>query len=263
MPSIPAQGTPAKEQGFPWKAVPSVPPVEENRVHVWRADLNLPTTARDTLWEYLSEDERIRAGRFHFPEHRKHFIAGRGLLRVLLARYLGVLPSSVRFRYNPYGKPELADEYSRARLGFNISHSSGIALLAFASGRQVGVDVERIREAFASEEVAARFFSSQEVAVLQSLPSHLKVSAFFNCWTRKEAFIKAKGMGLSLPLDQFDVSVAPGEPAAILETRGDPLEAGRWSLQGLAPKAGYAAAIAVEGHDWNLDRWSADRLVAG
>jgi 4'-phosphopantetheinyl transferase len=140
-------------------------------------------------------------------------------------------------------------------LRFNVSHSHSLALYAITRAREVGVDVEHIRPEIAQEKIAERFFSPREVTVLRALPTPLQASAFFACWTRKEAFIKAKGDGLTLPLDQFDVSLAPGEPATLLRTAWDPQEAACWALQDLAPAPGYRAAVAVAGHAWRLTCW--------
>jgi 4'-phosphopantetheinyl transferase len=136
-----------------------------------------------------------------------------------------------------------------------LSHSDGLVLYAITRGREVGVDVERLRPDFAVLEVAKKFFSRREVTALVALPENQWPKAFFNCWTRKEAYIKARGEGLTLPLDRFDVSLVPGEPAALLYTNDDPQEASRWSLQELVPESGYVAALAVEGHDWRLKCW--------
>jgi 4'-phosphopantetheinyl transferase len=119
----------------------------------------------------------------------------------------------------------------------------------------VGIDLEYIRSDLAVEQIAERFFSRREIATLRALPIDLRTYAFFLCWTRKEAYIKARGEGLSLPLDQFDVSLIPGEPAALLNTQRDLYEVSRWSLQELTPAPGYAAALAVEGHGWHLACW--------
>jgi 4'-phosphopantetheinyl transferase len=130
-----------------------------------------------------------------------------------------------------------------------------VALYAVTRAREVGIDVELIRSDLKIEQIAERFFSHHEIATLRALPTELRQSAFFRCWTRKEAYIKATGKGLSLPLDQFEVSLTPGEPAALLSTQPDPNEAQRWSLRELTPAPGYAAALAVEGHGWCLACW--------
>jgi 4'-phosphopantetheinyl transferase len=154
----------------------------------------------------------------------------------------------------------LARKANHGELGFNLAHSHELALYAITRGREVGIDLERIRSNLVDEQIAERFFSPREVVVLRGLPTHRQREAFFNCWTRKEAYVKAKGQGLSIPLDQFDVSLAPGEPAALLSTQWHPQEASRWSLQKLNPGCGYVAALAVEGHDWQVKcwQWSAD-----
>jgi len=224
-------------------------------VHVWCAALDVPESQVRSLWDTLTADERQRAERYIFEKDRTHFVVARGLLRVLLGRYLRQDPPHLRFTYGPHGKPALATDTGRATLCFNVSHSHGLALYAVTRSREVGVDVERIRPEVAQEKIAERFFSPREVTVLRALPTPLQATAFFACWTRKEAYIKAKGEGLALPLDQFDVSLAPGEPAALLRTAWDPQEAACWTLQDLAPASGYRAAVAVAGHAWRLTCW--------
>jgi len=206
------------------------------------------------MLDLLSADERERAERFHFANDRAHFIAARALLRTLLGRYLDLPPRHLSFSYSPYGKPALAGEGEGRALRFNVSHSHGVALYAFARGREVGVDVEYVRPDVVGESIAERCFSAQEVATLRSLPAEVQPRAFFNCWTRKEAFIKARGEGLSFPLDQFEVALDPKEPAALISIGGDRREASRWSLQALPVEEGYVAALAVEGHGWRLER---------
>jgi 4'-phosphopantetheinyl transferase len=229
--------------------------LQSDEVHVWRAVLDVPEAQVRSLWYTLTADERQRAERYVFEQDRTHFVVARGLLRVLLGGYLRQDPPHLRFTYGPYGKPALATDTGRASLRFNVSHSHGLALYAITRGREVGVDVERIRPKVVQEKIAERFFSPREVTVLRALPPPLQAPAFFACWTRKEAYIKARGDGLTLPLDQFEVSLAPGEPAALLRTAWDPQEAACWALQDLAPAPGYRAAVAVAGHDWRLTCW--------
>lgn len=207
------------------------------------------------LQQTLDGNERVRAERFYFRRDRNHFIVAHGLLRLILSRYLNIEPSDLRFCYSPYGKPMLAKEFDGDRLRFNLSHSHGLALYAVTRARELGIDIERIRPDLTYEQLAERFFSPREVAALRAVPTSRRLGAFFSCWTRKEAYIKARGEGLSFPLDHFDVSLAPGEPATLLSTIGDPLETRRWSLRELDLAPGYAAALAVEGHDWRLKFW--------
>jgi 4'-phosphopantetheinyl transferase len=176
-------------------------------------------------------------------------------LRAILAKYLNRVPQSVSFTYGPRGKPALAENWSNDRITFNLSHSEGLALCAVTRAREVGIDIEYTGRRTEVERDAERFFSPSEVHTLRALPSDLRRHAFFLCWTRKEAYIKAKGEGLALPLAQFAVSLTPGEPAALLSTDWDPNEATRWSMQELTPAPDYAAAIAVEGHGWSLSCW--------
>jgi 4'-phosphopantetheinyl transferase len=241
----------------PWPSPPEQTPLGVTDVHVWRAVLEQPLTMVDGLQQILSADERDRAARFHFEKDRSHFIVARGGLRKLLGRYLGIEPAKLRFAYADYGKPHLAPDLARQapRLKFNLAHSGGLAVYAITEIGEIGIDLEQVRPEFAGDDIARRFFSATEVAQLDQLPLDTRELAFFNCWTRKEAFIKAKGIGLSLALDQFDVALADDQEAALLRTRWDENEAGRWSLRALEIGAGYVGAVAVEAHDWLLNCW--------
>lgn len=228
-------------------------------VHVWRVSLDQPLAIVGRFFQLLSVDEQARAARFHFERDRQHFIVARGCLRAILARYLEIDPREIQFTYTPYGKPELSTSTSQSRpLNFNLAHSGGFALYALTEVGEIGVDLEHVRPEFAGDDIARRFFSSDEVARLTELPAKVRHEAFFNCWTRKEAFIKAKGMGLSLPLDQFDVTMAPDEPATLLRTRWDENEAARWSLKTIDLGPGYVAAVALASRDWQLTSFEAD-----
>ena len=253
---VPGQTRTITDLEHPWLAAPCDLALSSDDVHIWRARLDQNEARVDRLQQVLSTDEQARARRFHFDQDRKHFIVARGVLRLLLSRYLDTEPSQLAFRYSSHGKPSAIAMPGQKTLSFNVSHSHGLALYAITRERRIGIDIERIRTDFAYEPVAEQFFSPREKAMLDALEAErVKRKAFFDCWTRKEAYIKAKGKGLSLPLDRFDVSLAPGEPAMILESRGDPLEATRWSLHELFPGPGYAAALAVEGHGCRLACW--------
>jgi 4'-phosphopantetheinyl transferase len=173
---------------------------------------------------------------------------------MLLAHCLGATPESLQFIYNEFGKPALAPG-PFPHLHFNISHSGEWILIALSFGRILGVDVERKRDDMATAEIAARFFSPAECGTLATLPQAQRCAAFFACWTRKEAYLKARGDGLSLPLDQFDVAFAPGVEPRLVATRHDPAEVDRWKLAALEIGRGHAAALAVEGADWQLKCW--------
>ena len=214
-------------------------------VHVWRAHLEQPAGVQDQFLRTLDLNERERAARFHFEKHRRRFILGRGFLRLLLGRYLNIAPEEVRFAYGPYGKPSLADEHAASRLRFNASHSHELAVYAFVQEREIGVDVEYNNAEFGGEDIARHFFSAYEVGQLLALPESERSAAFFRCWTRKEAYIKALGSGLSHPLDQFDVTLAPHERAALIRDYRDAQATSRWSMFNL-DLDDYAGAVIVE-----------------
>jgi 4'-phosphopantetheinyl transferase len=223
----------------------------EDEVHLWRIHL-AGVAGREERWQgILSPDERTRAARFHFLRDRQYFTATRAWLRTILAGYLGSDPEELIFRYSEKEKPSLP-QGSSSQVEFNVSHSGDMALLAFARGRAVGVDVEKIREDFDHEAIARRFFSDEEQRQLAALPTVERYAGFFRCWTRKESFIKAIGTGLSLPLDQFDVSLTPNDKSALLATRPDATEAARWLTQDVQVGAGYVAALCVRGQGWRL-----------
>jgi 4'-phosphopantetheinyl transferase len=219
----------------------------DDEVHVWRARLDRPRPELDSLRRTLSVDEEARAARFVFERDRSRYIVGRGLLRSLLSLYVGLAPDQFQFTYSSFQKPALI----QAGPCFNVSHSGHIALFAFSSRCEVGVDLELDGADFASERIAESFFSPAEVALLRSLPSGEQPRAFLECWTRKEAFIKARGDGLSLPLDSFDVSFGRGAPAAVLRTAWSALEPARWRMQDVSePEDGYIAALALRSEGW-------------
>jgi 4'-phosphopantetheinyl transferase len=238
-----------------WSAPPDDLGWPKDEVHVWRSTLDWSAEATAALEPVLSPDERERVRRFHFERDRRCHLIARGLLRTLLGRYVGMAPDALRFDYSPFGKPSLAASLMTRALQFNVSHAGELLLIAVAAGRTLGIDVEHIRTDIAVGEIAARFFSAHERDALATLPGDLQQQAFYDCWTRKEAYIKAVGDGLSLPLDQFDVAFLPGEPARLLATRPDPAEARRWSLRELQVADGYKAALAVEGVGWTLKCW--------
>ena|SRR5712692_5086719 len=217
----------------------------EQEAHIWRAPLHPSPLDVPRLLSLLSEDESKRARRFRFEKNRNEFILSRGWVRILAASYLDVLPAELGFAYSPHGKPYLSTPARAQSLAFNVSHTEGMVLFAFTWSRKVGIDVENLRGDFNATEIAERFFSVAEREALRRVPAEQQHEAFFRCWTRKEAYIKARGEGLSHPLYEFDVSLAPDETSALLATRPDPAEAGRWWLRNLPVTSGYAAALAV------------------
>ena len=230
-----------------------------DEVHVWSAPRDDATDERVETWRaLLTPDERKRADRFVAVRDQRQFAVGRGRLRVILGRYLGQDPASLRFTPNPHGKPGLAD----TPLRFNLSHSGGWMLLAITRDREIGVDIERIRPDFGGEAIARRFFAPAEVQTLMCLPPDDRTLAFFQGWTRKEAYIKAQGQGLALPLDEFAVEIHPDRPARLLTTHPDPLEAGRWTLIELEAPPDHVAALCVAGRGWTLRQaeWSDEEI---
>jgi 4'-phosphopantetheinyl transferase len=245
--------------GHVWSVSRALPSLGCDQVHVWRLEVEEAARRRGLALTTLASDERARARAFSFAADRDRFVVARAALRSLLAAYLDLDPRRLRLGSGPLGKPILLED---GPIRFNVSHSDNLVLVAVAREREVGIDVERIRENTALEEIAIRNFSPAEVRALLSRPPEQRTSAFFSCWTRKEAYLKARGAGLHYPLDQFDVSLAP-EPAALCEDRVAPGDAARWSLRDLAVAPGYAAALAVEGRGWRLGCWRRLPAVLG
>lgn len=242
-----------------WHNAPVKRQLARNEVDLWRATVEVSSLYSAGINKLLSSDERAKAARFVFERDRNRFVVARAFLRAILGRYLDCAPSELQFSYADYGKPFLAGPYAHMNLNFNLAHSATMALYGITLGRAIGVDLEQIRPEIDIEEIASRFFSAKEASSLLSIPANDRGGAFFDCWTRKEAFIKAKGAGLSLPLDQFDVTLSPGEPASLLETRWNQDESSRWSLRAIDVGTGYAAAVAVEGLNWHANYWQASK----
>jgi len=233
-----------------WLVPPKNLGLSDGEVHVWRARLDLEPELLGRMRSTLADDERVRADRFHFDRDRNHFIACRGVLRELLASYLQCFPASLEFRYGPFGKPALHLQDSASPIHFNAAHSNGLALLAFARSREIGVDLESIRADFAGDEIAQHYFSKQELTELRALPEAMRTAGFFECWTRKEAYIKARGLGLQIPLQSFSVSLTPGQPERLQSE-----DASRWMMRSIDVGHNFAGAVVGEGHGWQLRFW--------
>jgi 4'-phosphopantetheinyl transferase len=221
----------------------SAPNIPAGVARIWHWPLDVSALEVADLKKVLSPDEMERAERYRFDQHRNEFILTRAVLRIVLASYTARSPESLSFDYSAEGKPALKN--GPADLRFNVSHTEGLAVLALVREREIGVDAEKIRPQPDAQKLAKRFFSAREQLFLGKLSGDELQRAFFRCWTRKEAYIKAKGEGLSIPLHAFDVSLEEDQPAALVGTRPDPTEAGRWSLYDLSVGQGYAAALTV------------------
>jgi len=234
---------------FPERPLPPRLDLAAGEVDVWAIPLDPPAPEVERLRRLLSPDEHERAGRFRFDVHRRRYIVGRGALRRLLGAYLGTAPAGLRFGYGPKGKPGLPDWPG---LGFNLSNSEDLALAGFCRGKEIGVDVEYLKEMDDLETIATRFFSVPEVADLATVPPERKKEAFFNCWTRKEAYLKAVGEGLSAPLDSFVVTLVPGEPPRMLSLEGSAERAAPWFYHHFLPAPTFIGALAIEGGSWQV-----------
>ena len=217
-------------------------------VEVIAKRLEIGSAAARARAAVLSDEERDRARRFVFDRDRQRFVVARGVLRGLLAARLGVRPQAVELVYGERGKPALTPRLAASGLRFNVSHCEDVAVYAFSSAGDVGVDVEAVRTMPDADDVATRFFSGRENAAYRALDPRDRPLGFFQCWTRKEAFIKAVGHGMYYPLDRFDVSLAPGEPARLLRVES-PEDRRRWRMRGFFPLPGFVAAVVAEQAD--------------
>jgi 4'-phosphopantetheinyl transferase len=226
-------------------------------VDLWAIHLDRPAHEYRRLRSLLDVTERCRADRFLFERDRHHYVVCRGTLRLLLSQYVGKAPAAIAFLYGERGKPAIRLAPGEPDLQFNVSHAAGLAVCAVTAGTGIGVDIEWTGRTVEFASLAGRFFSADESGELLALPPAVQRAAFFNCWTRKEAYIKAIGDGLSCPLDAFSVTLRPGEPARLRSIGGDPVEAARWALHAFGPAPGYVGALAVRApvRSITLRRW--------
>jgi len=238
-----------------WNSSPVSWALSSTDLCVWSAALEQPAEVVRRLHGLLAADERARADRFHFDHDRRRFIVAHGVLRSILGGYLKIAPDRVTFDYGAQGKPGLSFTHDSS-LHFNVAHSHELAVYAFALNQAVGIDVEYAqRHVLDADQVAQRFFSANEYRTYRALADDEKRPAFFRCWTRKEAYIKAIGTGLSYALERFDVTLTSDRSPSFLSIDGDPLAAQRWSLIHLEPAADYVGAVAIESRAWQVAGW--------
>ncbi len=230
----------------------------EGEIHVWRVDLDQLARHAEHWAQMLSPDEHSRAERFHLEQNRRRFIVGRGCLRAILGNYLGMRPAHVEFRYGLYGKPTLSHLCDRPPLHFNSSHSDGFALHAVGLNSELGIDLERIRSIPEIDQIVEQFFSPEEKILLSTISLSDRQEAFFRCWTRKEAYLKACGVGFARPLDYNDILVGVYKPEKSMgndHAASETCEVPSWSFVDLSPAEGYAASLAVRGANWRVVPW--------
>jgi 4'-phosphopantetheinyl transferase len=238
-----------------WGRPSAKPFLNQADVHVWAADLDTSSSGLSAFQATLSQDELDRAKRFHFERDRRHFISGRGILRSIIDSYLKIGPALLQFAYGPCGKPLLANLPANRALHFNLAHSDGLLMVALSETCPVGIDVERVRPVDGIDGLVERFCPPRANLDWQTLPLHQRPIAFFNLWTRKEACLKATGVGLSAEIDELEVSFLPGEPVRVLKFAGMALSADKWTLKDLSPAENYVAAIAAATPEVKLSCW--------
>lgn len=229
------------ETPITWLTAPQPASLPGKCVDIWRAPLADEALAA-RLATSLSPEECSRAARFSQERDRRRFVIARGILRSLLSRYLQRSPDAFPIASTALGKPVLAAGFASNSIRFNVSHSADLALFAFAENREIGIDLEHLRPGIDALQLGQRFFSESEAAQLAALPSNLQAEAFLRCWTRKEAYMKAHGKGLQMPLSSFSVSLLPGEPPRLLS-----FDSERWSIHSFLPAPEFVAALVVEG----------------
>jgi len=238
-----------------WCASVQPPQLAADEVHVWRVVLDDLATGGRPAAGVLSPAEREQAQRFHFDKDRRQYVVSHTALREILGGYLATDPACLRFERSSRRKPELAPEFAPPQLRFNLSHTRGMALIAVTLQRDVGVDVEFVHRVVEAEPIAERFFSPAENVQLRRLPAGQRQQAFFTCWTRREAYLKATGEGIAESLDQLEVTFSPSEPARLVSVRGDRQAAAQWQLEALSPGPDYVAALAVRGQGLKVRQW--------
>lgn len=239
-------------ENLQWRAAIPEKSILADEVHVWRVFTETISIQIKNLQEILSADELERAGKFYFEKDQERFIKAHGILRMILSNYVGVEPQHLRFKYSAFGKPMLANNPDNRSICFNLSHSDGVVLYAVTLDHHTGIDVERVQSDIDTEQIAKRFFSSDENNLLDAVPEKERLAMFFKFWTRKEAVIKATGKGISYPMEKLDVSSMQDTFLSTIELIDDTKENLSFSVYDLFPEKGYAAAIAISGNDCKI-----------
>ena len=238
-----------------WPLAPEPIRLQPGQVHLWAAAMNEFVDQAPKLGLLLSPAEQVTAHKFKFARDRNRYLIRRGLLRLLLSRYLQQLPAAIEFQHGAYGKPEIKNHASGAPLFFNTSHSADIAVCAITSAGPVGVDIERTRTIPDIQKIARRYFRPRETETLMALPAESRLQAFYACWTRKEAFLKATGEGIAESLAKVEVTLAPRDPPAVVSLTGNPRAHEQWRLQPFSPAPGYLGCIAYKHAQLALSHW--------
>ncbi|CAG9933603.1 4'-phosphopantetheinyl transferase family protein [Candidatus Nitrotoga arctica] len=233
------------------------PQLQAGELHIWKIELDYDNGHWQPLMALLSDDEQIKADRYRFDKLRLRYIAGRAALRKLLGGYMGREPEALIFDYNDYGKPSLQNIDNG--LCFNVSHSGETMLAAFVLNSEVGIDIEAIQQNIDYVDICQRWFSVQENNALQDLPEEQRIAAFFRAWTRKEAYIKARGIGLSYSLNRFSVSLDESS-SALLEHHDCPQEIKSWQIYNIEVSSAYSAAVAIEAARWDIRHYNFEHL---
>jgi 4'-phosphopantetheinyl transferase len=237
---------------FLWQSANVIPILPHDQVHIWCASLEQSPDKVQALAQTLSADEQSRASRFRFRQHQENFIISRGFLREILSRYLHTQAVDLQFCYSPNGKPSLANIAEGNRLSFNLSHSGKIVLYAMNWNHEIGIDIEEVKAIPDLDGLVKNFFSEPEKQAILELEPDEKIVAFFNGWTRKEAYLKAVGTGLSLFPAHVEVSLNSDENPRFIKISGDTEAAEKWILKTLVPVEGYVGAIALPKQDWHF-----------
>lgn len=238
-----------------WPSAPDAIRLTPGQVHLWAAALHEFLDQVPKLELVLSHDELARAGKFHFVEDCNRYMIRHALLRLILSPYLEQRPSTIEFQHGAYGKPEVRRRSAARPVFFNTSHSSEIAVYAITLDCPVGVDVERTRQIPEIEDIASRFFLPRETRTLLALPASSRLQAFYSCWTRKEAFLKATGEGIAENLEKVEVTLAPEDQPEVVSLTGDPRARERWQLRPFSPAAGYLGCLAYRNETLAFSQW--------